>query len=91
MFRLWEGLILARYRLAAQFRTAIPTVESSDSLRGARHAVLTTLSRFEARGPREHPGNLQRADVHELDEAQGYAALMRLQPEIYTVETISAR
>lgn len=25
--------------------------------------------------------NLQRADVHELDEARGYAALMQLQPE----------
>src|SRR5229473_6644975 len=35
--------------------------------------------------------NLQRADVHELDEAQGYAALMQLQPETYTVETISAK
>jgi ParB family chromosome partitioning protein len=35
--------------------------------------------------------NLQRADVHELDEAQGYAALMQLQPETYTVETISVK
>jgi len=35
--------------------------------------------------------NLQRTDVHELDEAQGYAALMQLQPETYTVETISAK
>jgi len=35
--------------------------------------------------------NLQRAEVHELDEAQGYAALMQLQPETYTVETISAK
>ena len=31
--------------------------------------------------------NLQRADVHELDEARGYAALMKMQPETYTVET----
>jgi len=30
--------------------------------------------------------NLQRADVHELDEARGYAALMQLQPDTYTVE-----
>jgi ParB family transcriptional regulator, chromosome partitioning protein len=29
--------------------------------------------------------NLQRADVHELDEARGYAALMQIEPEIYTV------
>lgn len=35
--------------------------------------------------------NLQRADVHELDEAQGYAALIELQPETYTVETIAAK
>jgi ParB family transcriptional regulator, chromosome partitioning protein len=35
--------------------------------------------------------NLQRADVHELDEAQGYAALMQLQPDTYTVETIAAK
>ena len=35
--------------------------------------------------------NLQRSDVHELDEAQGYAALMQLQPENYTVETIAAK
>ena len=35
--------------------------------------------------------NLQRADVHELDEARGYAALMQLQPETYTVETLAER
>jgi ParB family chromosome partitioning protein len=35
--------------------------------------------------------NLQRADVHELDEAQGYAALMQLQPETYTVETLAEK
>ena len=33
--------------------------------------------------------NLQRSDIHELDEAQGYAALMQMQPENYTVETIA--
>ena len=33
--------------------------------------------------------NLQRADVHELDEARGYATLMQLQPEIYSVETLA--
>ena len=33
--------------------------------------------------------NLQRADVHELDEARGYAALMQLQPDTYTVETLA--
>jgi ParB family chromosome partitioning protein len=27
--------------------------------------------------------NLHRADVHELDEARGYATLMQLQPESY--------
>jgi ParB family chromosome partitioning protein len=35
--------------------------------------------------------NLQRADVHELDEARGYAALMQLQPDIYTVETLAEK
>lgn len=35
--------------------------------------------------------NLQRADVHKLDEARGYAALMQLQPETYTVETLSEK
>jgi ParB family transcriptional regulator, chromosome partitioning protein len=35
--------------------------------------------------------NLQRADVHELDEARGYAALMRLQPDTYTVETLAEK
>jgi len=35
--------------------------------------------------------NLQRADVHELDEARGYASLMQLQPETYTVETLAEK
>ena len=35
--------------------------------------------------------NLQRADVHELDEARGYAALMQLQPDTYTVETLAGK
>src|ERR1700675_3451392 len=35
--------------------------------------------------------NLQRVDVHELDEARGYAALMHLQPETYTVETLAEK
>jgi ParB family chromosome partitioning protein len=35
--------------------------------------------------------NLQRADVHELDEARGYAALMQLQPDTYTVETLAEK
>ena len=35
--------------------------------------------------------NLQRADVHELDEARGYAALMQLQSETYTVETLAQK
>jgi ParB-like chromosome segregation protein Spo0J len=29
--------------------------------------------------------------VHELDEARGYAALMQLQPETYTVETLAEK
>jgi ParB family chromosome partitioning protein len=33
--------------------------------------------------------NLQRSDIHELDEAQGYAALMQMQPDNYTVEAIA--
>jgi ParB family transcriptional regulator, chromosome partitioning protein len=35
--------------------------------------------------------NLQRADVHELDEARGYATLIQLQPETYTVETLAEK
>src|SRR6202022_3633870 len=35
--------------------------------------------------------NLQRADVHELDEARGYASLMQLQPDTYTVETLAEK
>jgi len=35
--------------------------------------------------------NLQRADVHELDEARGYAALMQMQPDTYTVETLAEK
>ena len=35
--------------------------------------------------------NVQREDVHELDEARGYVALMRQNPELYTVETLSAK
>jgi len=35
--------------------------------------------------------NLQRADIHELDEALGYQALMQLDPNIYTVEAIAAK
>jgi ParB family chromosome partitioning protein len=35
--------------------------------------------------------NLQRTDVHELDEAQGYATLMQLQPDTYTVETLAEK
>src|SRR6266481_2967942 len=35
--------------------------------------------------------NVQRVDVHPLDEAQGYAALIELQPDTYIVESIAAR
>jgi len=35
--------------------------------------------------------NVQRVDVHPLDEAQGYAALIELQPDTYTVECIASR
>jgi ParB family chromosome partitioning protein len=35
--------------------------------------------------------NLQRADVHELDEARGYAALMKLEPRTYTIETLAEK
>lgn len=35
--------------------------------------------------------NLQRADVHELDEARGYAALMQMQPDTYTIETLAEK
>ena len=35
--------------------------------------------------------NLQRADVHELDEARGYSVLMQLQPDTYTVETLAEK
>jgi ParB family chromosome partitioning protein len=32
--------------------------------------------------------NVQRVDVHPLDEAQGYAALIELEPNTYTVESL---
>jgi len=35
--------------------------------------------------------NLQRADIHELDEALGYRALRDLNPELYTVEMIATK
>jgi len=35
--------------------------------------------------------NVQRVDVHPLDEAQGYAALIELQSDTYTVECIASR
>jgi len=35
--------------------------------------------------------NLHRADIHELDEALAYRALMALDPSIYTVEAIAAK
>ena len=35
--------------------------------------------------------NVQRVDVHPLDEAQGYAALIKVQPDTYTLETIASR
>jgi ParB family transcriptional regulator, chromosome partitioning protein len=35
--------------------------------------------------------NVQRVDVHPLDEAHGYAALIQLQPNTYTVESIASR
>jgi ParB family transcriptional regulator, chromosome partitioning protein len=35
--------------------------------------------------------NLQRADIHELDEGIGYRSLMELKPDSYTVETIAVR
>ena len=35
--------------------------------------------------------NVQRVDVHPLDEAQGYAALVELQSDTYTVESIASR
>src|SRR5713226_7506905 len=35
--------------------------------------------------------NLQRAEIHELDEGIGYRSLMDLKPDFYTVETISAQ
>jgi len=35
--------------------------------------------------------NVQRVDVHPLDEAKGYAALIQLEPDTYTVESIAAR
>jgi ParB family chromosome partitioning protein len=35
--------------------------------------------------------NLQRRDVHPLDEAQGFAALMRLEEPQYSIEQVSAK
>lgn len=35
--------------------------------------------------------NLQRENIHELDEAIGYRSLINLRPDFYTVETIAAQ
>ena len=35
--------------------------------------------------------NLQRENIHELDEGIGYRSLMELRPDFYTVETIAAQ
>jgi len=35
--------------------------------------------------------NLQRANIHEMDEGIGYRSLMDLRPDFYTVETIAAQ
>jgi len=35
--------------------------------------------------------NLQRADIHELDEGMGYRSLMELKPDFYTVEAIAVQ
>jgi ParB family chromosome partitioning protein len=35
--------------------------------------------------------NLQRADIHELDEGIGFRSLMELKPEFYTVEAIAVQ
>jgi ParB family chromosome partitioning protein len=35
--------------------------------------------------------NLQRINIHELDEGIGYRSLMELRPDFYTVETIAAQ
>jgi len=35
--------------------------------------------------------NVQREDIHELDEAFGYKALIRQDPALYTVETIASK
>jgi ParB family chromosome partitioning protein len=35
--------------------------------------------------------NVQREDIHELDEALGYKALIKQDPVLYTVETIAAK
>ena len=35
--------------------------------------------------------NLQRENVHELDEALGYKALIKQDPAVYTVETLAAK
>jgi ParB family transcriptional regulator, chromosome partitioning protein len=35
--------------------------------------------------------NLQRTDIHELDEGIGYRSLMDLKPDFYTVQTIAVQ
>jgi ParB family transcriptional regulator, chromosome partitioning protein len=35
--------------------------------------------------------NLQRADIHELDEGIGYRSLMDLKPDFYTIETVAVQ
>ncbi len=53
-------------------------------------ATVRTLTDAEAQEIRLIE-NLQRTNIHELDEGIGYRSLMDLRPDFYTVETISAQ
>src|SRR6185437_10553550 len=53
-------------------------------------ATVRNLSDAEAREI-QLVENLQRENIHELDEGIGYRSLMELRPDFYTVETIAAQ
>jgi ParB family chromosome partitioning protein len=67
-----------RYRaaqLAGQESVPVRIVELSDA-----QAIETSIVE-----------NLQRRDVHPLEEAQGFAALLRLEEPKYSIEQIAAK
>jgi ParB family transcriptional regulator, chromosome partitioning protein len=58
-----------------------------------KHTIPTTVRKLTDAEAQEIRliENLQRTNIHELDEGIGYRSLMELRPDFYTVETIAAQ